>query len=391
MDKLFTKLADLESLVENGAVESLQLEFKRFKATDGKLEPKDKETLGKEIVAMANSEGGHIIIGIDEDGKRCAAKLTDAGLTPQELDGLQLSIQQYLLAKVRPRLYGVTYTGIIVADNNIAVVIYVPKSFSRPHALNDGSKDIFYIRHSNGVTNMSVDDLRKQFLSTSSIRRDIQAFRNERIGAVMSDEGSIELIAGARLLIHIIPLWSLQPGNSIDLAFIRSSNLSGARPLFVNSYNYNYNSDGFITFSTEHKGGGPYGKVNSYIQFFRHGTIELAEARAMNYGNKRIYSWPEIASGIYNKLLDCLKLLSGLNVPAPIYIYISLISAKGFFSIDEYCECASDKDIVNSVECIYDGESALYIPIRPTFDSLANAFGAERSYNFDKDGCYIES
>ena len=123
---------DLLSLVENQAFENLQVEFKTYSFDNGKIGGREKDDLVKEIVAFANSEGGNIIIGIDEDGKRMASKLVDANCTVSDFDGIQLALQQYMLAKIRPRLFGVKMHSIVVNENKIAIVITVPKSYSRP-------------------------------------------------------------------------------------------------------------------------------------------------------------------------------------------------------------------------------------------------------------------
>lgn len=107
-DMNFSTKVDLQSLVDNKIVENLQLEFKKYSFTDGKVESKEKDALLKEITALANSEGGYIIIGIDEDGKGMASISQDAGCDREEFDEVQRTIQQYMLAKVRPRLYGVS-------------------------------------------------------------------------------------------------------------------------------------------------------------------------------------------------------------------------------------------------------------------------------------------
>ena len=85
-----------------------------------------------------------------------------------KLDEIQLAIQSRLLAKVHPRIYGISMQGFTLSDNDMVMVITVPKSISRPPAVNDGNKDHFYIRHSNGITNMSLDHLRREILSGAS-------------------------------------------------------------------------------------------------------------------------------------------------------------------------------------------------------------------------------
>ena len=240
----YTTKEELTALIEDSTVENMSLEFKSFSFDDGKVSSKEKDDIVKEIVALANSEGGNIIIGIDENGKRMASKLKDIGCTVSQFDGIQLAIQQYMLAKVRPRLYGVKMFGIPINDDKIVISIQVPKSYNRPHAVNDGNKDVFYMRHSNGVTYMSVDDLRTQFLSSASYKKDILSFRQDRISMILANEVLGTLLDGAKVLLHIVPLWSLAEGNNIDISFIPTNKTNVAGPISVSDFNSGYNTDG---------------------------------------------------------------------------------------------------------------------------------------------------
>ncbi|EMZ8519122.1 hypothetical protein ABE798_002852 [Listeria monocytogenes] len=51
---------DLEDLIINKIGESYDLEYKEMNFTDGKLDSKQKDVLGKEITALANAGGGQI-------------------------------------------------------------------------------------------------------------------------------------------------------------------------------------------------------------------------------------------------------------------------------------------------------------------------------------------
>lgn len=379
---------DLSSLIDNNTVENLQLEFKKYCFVGGKIAANDKEALVKEIVAMANSEGGYIIVGIDENGKRVASKLIDVGCTISELDGIQLALQQYMLAKVRPRLYGVEMQGIAVDNDKIAIVINVPKSYSRPHAVNDGNKDVFFIRHSNGVTNMSVDDLRKQFLLSSSFQNDIRQFRQDRIGMILSKECIGDLADGAKLLLHIIPLWSLEQGNSIDIKQLGQDPLvSKSAPISGGGYNHSFNADGFYTAYSGYSNH----KISTYSQFFRNGIVEALDIRMMNYQEKTVYNWDKTEATVYKTITRYSQILHRFNVPRPWYIYISLLSAKGYRSAGIYYDNGFiDRDIIHATECVWNDEKEHLAGIlRPTFDSLANAFGRSQSPNYNAEDIYI--
>jgi len=85
---------ELQTLIDNQAVENLQLEFKCYNFANGKVPDKEKNDLLKEITSFANADGGLIIMGIDEEGKGVASKLMDIGCTLSEFDGIQLAIYQ---------------------------------------------------------------------------------------------------------------------------------------------------------------------------------------------------------------------------------------------------------------------------------------------------------
>lgn len=385
MPEYVTK-ADLQELVDNNAVENLQLEFKKYCFSGGKISGDEKDKMVKEIVAMANSEGGDIIIGIDEDGKHMASKLTHTDCNFTQFDGIELALQQYILAKVRPRLYGIKMLGIEIENGKIAIVINVPKSYSRPHAINDGNKDIFFIRHSNGVTNMSVDDLRRQFLLSASFKSNIRQFRQDRIGMILSNECIGELADGAKFLLHIIPLWSLEEGNSIDIKKIYDAFISEAMPISGGRGRTFYNADGFgITHSS-------YGSKNidTYAQFFRNAIVEAVDIRMFNFEPQIVYNWEKTEVAVYKAIGRYAKILNHFNVPKPWYIYMTLLSAKGYRSAGIYYDDGIiDRDIVQATECIWENDEELISVLKPTFDSLANVFGHSQSVNYNKDGIYV--
>lgn len=384
----YTTKEDLTALIEDNAVENISLEFKSYSFDDGKIPSKEKDDIVKEIVSFANSEGGNIIVGIDEDGKRVASKLKDVGCTMSQFDGIQLAIQQHMLAKVRPRLYGVKMYGILINDDRIAITIQVPKSYSRPHAINDGNKDVFYMRHSNGIAYMSVDDLRTQFLSSSSFKRDIQTFRQDRISMILANEALGTLLSGAKVLLHIIPLWSLEEGNNIDISNIPNNKMNIARPISGGGYNYSYNADGWFTAYNDHETK----HISTYVQFFRNGIIEAVDVRMMNYEKNRIYKWEETESAVFEALVRYTEILDYLDIPKPWHIYLSFLNAKGFRSSGLYYDDGViDRDIVHAVECVWNDDSGpISEVIKPAFDSLANSLGRAHSVNYDKGGMYIQ-
>ena len=77
MFELKTK-ADLQRLIDDGIQESLTLDYKASPALS--KEPKPRAELCKDVSALANSAGGQLIYGIEEENQMPAR--IDAGAAP---------------------------------------------------------------------------------------------------------------------------------------------------------------------------------------------------------------------------------------------------------------------------------------------------------------------
>lgn len=172
-----TTKQQLQSLIDNKVFENKELEYKDYSFTDGKISDKQKDKFMKEVAAFANTNGGTIIIGMQEDENRLPIHLSGAGLSIKEYDNWLSSFRQLVLSRIRPHLHGIECVPVELSESNIAIVIYVPKSYARPHSFWDGNKDEFFMRYANGITYMDIDDLRKEFLYANSIQDKIRQFR----------------------------------------------------------------------------------------------------------------------------------------------------------------------------------------------------------------------
>ena len=320
-------LEEIKSLIENDVPESLRLEYKGYKFSDGRIADKDKFEIIKDIVALANADGGNIILGIAEGSLNKPATIQDIGCDLSQFDKLQLSLQQSMLAKVRPRLYGIRYTPIPIEEGKLIAVVFVPKSFNKPHAVNDGNKDEFFIRHSNGVVHMSVDDLRMQVLSSYSLTDRVREFINNRISRILSNDIVDGISNRAILVVHIVPLWSLEIGNLADIDRISKSQLEYLKPMFNASYSYRFNTDGFCTFSMERNGDK---RICSFTQAFRNGSIEAIDTRLVNHEGKSIYQWERTESALYDAIISYTSILESQGIPKPWYIFVHLLNALGY-------------------------------------------------------------
>jgi hypothetical protein len=129
MLKLETK-ADLDRLILDKVQESLTLDYKASGAL-GK-ENKQRDELCKDVTAFANSAGGQIVYGLEED-KTLPTKVDD-GADPSITKEW---IEQVIDSRVQPRIEGLVITPIPLAKG-FGFVLTIPQATSRaPHQAPD--------------------------------------------------------------------------------------------------------------------------------------------------------------------------------------------------------------------------------------------------------------
>jgi len=124
------KLADLEKLIADSVAESLTLDYKASPSL-GK-DSKQRDELCKDVTAFANSAGGQIVYGMEED-KNLPTKLDD-GADPSITKEW---IEQVIDSRVQPRIDGLVITPIQLAKG-FSFVLTIPQATSRaPHQAPD--------------------------------------------------------------------------------------------------------------------------------------------------------------------------------------------------------------------------------------------------------------
>ncbi len=123
---------DLQSLIDNGVPESLTLDYKNSLA----LSKDDgcRTELSKDVSAFANSTGGVIVYGIDEDN-HLPSKM-DEGVDPKKITREWL--EQVIGSTIKPRVQGVIIRQIALDSGKVAYAIEIPAATTfAPHQAND--------------------------------------------------------------------------------------------------------------------------------------------------------------------------------------------------------------------------------------------------------------
>src|SRR5438067_7704752 len=114
--------ADLQRLVDEALEESLTLDYKASPALS--REGKAPDELCKDVTALANSAGGQLVYGIEEDKATKKPSRVDDGVADPKIT--REWIEQILNSRVQPRLSGVTTTLIDMENGQFGYVLTVP-------------------------------------------------------------------------------------------------------------------------------------------------------------------------------------------------------------------------------------------------------------------------
>lgn len=374
----------IQSILDDGIMESDILELKKYIFSNGKfnsLDQKEINTLMKEICSFANQNGGVVIIGLSEDDKHNPSEIVDCNVKKEDFETWEQSFRNKIATTTIPALYGVSVFHLNLEDKN-CIVIDIPRSILKPHAFNTGSKDEFYIRNGNESRPMRYNDLKYGFNALEYTQNRISQFRDNRISFILDGELDDSLSTDTALIIHIIPEWSLDNSNFLDLRSLlykdKFKNISPGRK--GSQY---FNADGFIDVY-----GSSEREYMAYVQLFTNGVVESAEIRLLNdYKENIIYKWFELEQLISKRIFEYCNELDSMGVKSDYHISVSLLNAKGKFA--EYnswgdkspiIKCSIIKTPIVKWSMSDSFENTLY----PILTSLAHSFGLEMSGMYDE-------
>ncbi|MDD7471252.1 MAG: ATP-binding protein, partial [Firmicutes bacterium] len=210
----------LEEIISEKISESDTLEYKDYYFANGKLTSLDQKELAKlfkEICALANYNGGKIILGLKEDNNHNPSELSDVGVNKDTFEMWEQALRNKISVNIIPSLYGIKTELVEVSDDTNCIIIDVPRSVLKPHAYNTGSNHEFYIRNGNTSIQMRYNDLKNSFDALSNRQQKLESFRNERISSILNSEIDDTLITSPILLIHILPEVSFDERTYINL------------------------------------------------------------------------------------------------------------------------------------------------------------------------------
>jgi hypothetical protein len=326
-----------------------------------------------DVTSFANAGGGELVYGVEaQDGVPTSVP----GVRTDNLDAEILNLGYLMRDLIRPRLLGVQ--ALEVTDHHV-LVLRVPQSWIAPHMVTFGKSQRFYTRSCAGKQPMDVDEIRAAFMASEAVVERTQRFRVERLAKVIADETPRPLPAGAKLLLHIIPLSKYRHAGYIDRALLALVE-SDLDPPFGGGHG-RHNLEGYLVHGDE-----------AYCQFFRTGAIEaVCGVCRTDDAGRQLLVWCKRPRDVLPKYLNALR---KIGVPLPLSVSMSLTGVANHVlyrtGMERDSACPMDRDTVLLPDVLVESyDTSIDEVVRPIFDALWNAAGYERCLWYGEDGTWV--
>ena len=141
-------------------------------------------------------------------------------------------------------------------------------------------------------------------------------------------------------------------------------------------------------------------KSKSYLQLFRNGVIETVNADTLAPYDGKLFlpslKVLDFEQQVIRSIKDSLALYKSINMETPIYAFLTFLGIRGYILQSSRVEWRRgpapqiDIDILSSNQLIIQDYSFnVEGELKPLFDIIWNAFGLEKSRNYDDLGKWI--
>lgn len=309
--------ADLQHLVSEQVPEGAQLEYK--------TEPPDDQELRADVASLANSSGGHLVIGIREE-QRVAVEVVGVDVEDAESEALRL--EQVLRSRIAPQLPGVHVAPVPLASGRWCFVICVPRSWAAPHGVQSksGATWRFVARGSLCKYDLDFGQIRAAFLGAADLPARLRELHRDQVNAALAGDTPVPLRDEPLTILTVTPL-TVAAGTPqpIDLAGTEPSMPS---PLSAHHLNSRWNLEGIYRVNPSGRRDEPdWGTV----QMHRDGRVVFVDAWMLR---DRGEVGPELAgvawpAAIREGLAKTLSWMGTAEVAPPVVVQITLARVGG--------------------------------------------------------------
>lgn len=377
--------AHIEQLVADQTREGPHLDFKRD--LPAAWNDAAKHEFLADTTAFANSGGGDLIFGIDEDGQAQASRVM-----PQIIPNVDQEIrrlQDFLLNLAEPRLPGVKVQAVqvsIAGTDGHVIVVRVPQSWAGPHRVKTNQH--FFIRDGLRKRQLDVPEIRSLFLRTENQTQKLNDFRTERLGKILSGNAPQQLLDGPVLVAHLVPTQA-----ALGLVQIDPVPYTNHRRLPVIGTSdglARLNLDGALVVRNETA----QGETHGYSQFFRNGFFESTLVLTRRMEDGRVL----LASRSYEEYLIALLEnfrgeLDRLGINYECAVMLSLLRAdevrlgvQSDWGFDEPHQTLFDRKTLVLPDIVAPPDAQAEKAMKPAFDLMWQAAGFVGSRNYNNVG-----
>lgn len=383
--------ADLQAMITGGVREDRTLDFKRD--TYGASDDSRAEFLA-DISALANTLGGDLVLGMDEEQGVGSALPGLGGKIDADQEILRLT--QMAQTGLRPRLPSLEMRAVPLAAGGHALLIRVGRSYQAPHRVVFKGRNRFWARSSGGKYEPDVDELRALFSAAPQVATRLREIRSDRVAQVLAGETPVPLIEEPGVsLLHIIPLAAAGPTPRAPNLERMRSQMGAWAPWGAYGFNEHRNFDGFVRYS-----GAEGDKTQAYCQVFRSGMVEVVAANAVSVREARRTVWvTELAKLFLNQILAALPALRQGEVDPPYSVQLTLAGVRGAsFRVEEsfsslralHPSLPAERDVLHFVDAIVGEDDTtqdqVALAVRPTLDQLYQTASYRNCPWFNPDG-----
>ncbi len=368
---------DIQALVAERHAEGTYLEFKRELP---RPDAGGRHEFLADVSAFANSSGGDLVYGIEEDGEGRAAAIS---ALQGNADEACRRVQDVLLNGIEPRVPGLQVQAIAVAGGFI-IVVRAPQSWAGPHRVK--SNFHFFTRENGRKRQLDVPEIRGLFLRSENQAQRVRDFRTERLSKLISGEGPHRLVPGALLVGHFVPTQAALGIVQIDpIPYMQNRDLPVLSPTAAHS---RVNADGALAVRNP----GPRG-THGYSQLFRNGYFEAVKVLTYEEGARAA-----LGSIAYER--DFIALVRALRseyihleIGTEMTIMVSLLKADQVeLGIDRFRYALEDhqgyfdRQTLVLPDVLLPADLSVEHALKPIFDLVWQAAGMERSNNYNQEG-----
>jgi hypothetical protein len=376
-DLSITSEDNVRSLVVARTAEGTYLEFKRDLP---RADASGRHEFLADVSAFANSSGGDLVYGIEEDGEgRATTVVPHVGNADEEVRRLQ----DVLLTGIEPKVPGLQVQRVVVAGGFI-VVVRVPQSWAGPHRVK--SNQHFFIRENGRKRQLDVPEVRGLFLRSENQAQRVRDFRTERLGKLMSGEGPHRLMPGAILIGHFVPTQAALGAVQVDpIPYMQQRPLPVLGATVPNS---RVNADGALAVRNPRPEG-----THGYSLLFRNGYFETV--KAYPYIDATRASLGRLA--YEEQFIELLRRLRAeyvhLGIGTEMTCMVSLMDAdhvelgcdRYLYRLDDHQGFFDRKTLVLP-DVLLPADLSPEQALKPVFDLVWQSAGMERSENYNAEG-----